>query len=279
MRKIYINERKKNAVIISIGGGIIQDITGFVANILYRGIKWIFVPTTLLACCDSCIGSKTSLNYKNYKNILETFYPPNKIYICSEFLKTLSNVDFNSGLGEVIKFNVMSGSSEITQIEDNIEKLKQRNPKVLNEFINKSLQYKKLFIEKDEFDKAERIYLNFAHTFAHAIEVTSEYKIPHGLAVVLGMLVANRISVQRGILDLELSDRISKICKKVLEIKIKDSWFDIEAIIDVIRKDKKQIDDNLRVILLDDSFKLSICNISKIELKNSLEYVIKFILE
>lgn len=271
---------KKNAVIISIGGGIVQDITGFVANILYRGIKWIFIPTTLLACCDSCIGSKTSLNYKNYKNILGTFYPPDKIYICSEFLKTLSDLDFNSGLGEVIKFNVMSGSNEIKQIEDNIEQLELRTTKVLNEFINKSLQFKKLFIEKDEFDKSERIYLNFAHTFGHAIEVTSEYKIPHGLAVVLGMLVANRISVQRGLLTLNLYDRIAKICKRVLGIKIEDSWFKIEEIIDAIRKDKKQTDDSLTAILLDDSFKLTLCNdISKTELENSFKYINTILLD
>lgn len=270
---------KKNAVIISIGGGIVQDITGFVANILYRGIKWIFVPTTLLACCDSCIGSKTSLNYKNYKNILGTFYPPDEIYICPKFLKTLSDLDFNSGLGEVIKFNVMSGINEIEDIENNIENLKLRNPDILNKFINKSLEFKKIFIEKDEFDKADRIYLNFAHTFGHAIEVTSKYKMPHGIAVVLGMLVANRISVERGILSLDLSDRIARICKSVLKIKIEDNWFIVEQIIDAIRKDKKQTSDSLTAILLDNNFKLRVCNnISKAELQSSFKYINNFIL-
>lgn len=80
---------KRNAVLISVGGGIIQDITGFAANILYRGVKWVFVPTTLLAQCDSCIGGKTSLNYQKYKNLLGTFYPPDIIYICPEFVNTL----------------------------------------------------------------------------------------------------------------------------------------------------------------------------------------------
>jgi 3-dehydroquinate synthase len=85
---------KRNARLISFGGGIIQDITGFAANILYRGIHWTFVPTTLLAGCDSCIGGKTSLNYKKYKNLLGTFYPPDAIFICSEFFNTLLKVDW-----------------------------------------------------------------------------------------------------------------------------------------------------------------------------------------
>lgn len=104
---------KRNIKLVSFGGGIVQDVTGFVANILYRGISWTFFPTTLLAACDSCIGGKTSLNYKSYKNLLGTFYPPDEINICTPFFQTLSERDFLSGLGEVVKFNVMFGESGI----------------------------------------------------------------------------------------------------------------------------------------------------------------------
>ncbi len=92
--KIMEMPSKRNTVLLSIGGGIIQDITGFVANVIYRGIRWIFIPTTLLAACDSCIGGKTSLNYKTYKNLLGTFYPPDEIHICSQMFRTLGEKDF-----------------------------------------------------------------------------------------------------------------------------------------------------------------------------------------
>ena len=98
---------KRNTRLVSVGGGVVQDITGFVANVLYRGIAWTFVPTTLLSACDSCIGGKTSLNYGRFKNLLGTFYPPDDIYICPAMFRTLDEHDFLSGLGEVVKFNVM----------------------------------------------------------------------------------------------------------------------------------------------------------------------------
>ena len=109
---------KRNAHLVSIGGGITQDLTGFAANVLYRGIAWTFVPTTLLAACDSCIGGKTSLNYKSYKNV--TFYPPDTIYICPSFFETLSDSDLKSGLGEVVKFNVMGGERALASLEDSL---------------------------------------------------------------------------------------------------------------------------------------------------------------
>ena len=171
---------KRNARLISVGGGIIQDITGFVANILYRGIKWTFVPTTLLASCDSCIGGKTSLNYKNFKNLLGTFYPPDDIHICPAFFDTLSERDFESGLGEVVKFNIMAGKKGLDNIEKNIDLLLERDYNCLQHFVESSLSFKKDFIEQDEFDRGERIKLNFAHTFGHAIEtVTSRNSCRH----------------------------------------------------------------------------------------------------
>ena len=139
---------KRNAHLISIGGGIIQDITGFVANVLYRGIPWTFVPTTLLASCDSCIGGKTSLNYKKYKNLLGTFYPPDELYICPCFFKTLSEKDFESGMGEVIKFNLMAGTDGLVNIENHIEKLLLRDEQYLNQFVRNSLLLKKVTLKK-----------------------------------------------------------------------------------------------------------------------------------
>lgn len=241
---------KRNAVIISIGGGIIQDITGFVANVLYRGIKWIFVPTTLLASCDSCIGGKTSLNYKKYKNLLGTFYPPDKIYICPLFFKTLSNRDYKSGLGEVVKFNLMDGKDGLQRISRNIDLLLNRDESLVGEFVLSSLKFKRNFIEIDEFDCDERIKLNFAHTFGHAIEVVTTYEIPHGTAVAIGMIIADYIAVKRGMLDIDFADDSQKVLLKVIDINVESMKVPIDVIIDAMKNDKKQISESLTAVLM-----------------------------
>lgn len=247
---------KRNAHLISIGGGIIQDITGFAANVLYRGINWTFVPTTLLAACDSCIGGKTSLNYKQYKNLLGTFFAPDNIFICSEFFKTLSEKDFWSGLGEVVKFNVMFKEEGLTRIEENIDALLERIPDKLDEFVMNSLLFKKKFIEIDEFDRGERIKLNFAHTFGHAFETMSNYEIPHGTAVAMGTVVANRISLSRGYMREDIVNRIEKVLAKIIHISFDINKFDLDKIIDAIGKDKKQIDNNITAVLFDENMEL-----------------------
>ena len=241
---------KRNARLVSIGGGIIQDITGLVANLLYRGIAWTFIPTTLLASCDSCIGGKTSLNYKSYKNLLGTFYPPDRIEICPEFYKTLTEKDFQSGLGEVVKFNIMAGEDGLANIEKHISELLMRDNEILNVFTKNSLEFKKQFIEIDEFDKGERIKLNFAHTFGHAIESVTKYDIPHGTAVAIGMIMADYISVKRGLLDKNTAYRSEQVLLKVIDIKTDLQAFKLDSYISAIRKDKKQTNDNLTAVLM-----------------------------
>ncbi len=263
---------KRNTCLVSIGGGIVQDITGFVANILYRGIKWLFFPSTLLAACDSCIGGKTSLNYKGFKNLLGTFYPPDEIKIYPEFFKTLSQKDFASGLGEVVKFNVMAGKNGIDNIEKNICKLIERDNPTITSFVRNSLEFKKSFIEEDEFDKGKRILLNYAHTFGHAFEVSSNYGIPHGSAVALGMIVANTVSVNRGLLDSTFAKRIEDVCKKILPVRFDAQWFDKDIIITAIKKDKKQVNDTIRAILLHDDLSLDMyTDIEEREIVSALE--------
>lgn len=232
---------KRNAVLISFGGGVIQDITGFAANILYRGVKWIFVPTTLLAACDSCIGGKTSLNFRSYKNLLGTFYPPDEIRICPLFFRTLTDRDYKSGLGEVIKFNIMAGQSGLDRITSSIEGLLKRESELVSDFMKTSLEFKKRFVEEDEFDRGERIKLNFAHTFGHAVEVVSEYEIPHGTAVAIGMIMADRVSFERGILSEKIMSDAQKVLLKVIDIDLQLLNVPVENIISAMSKDKKQI--------------------------------------
>lgn len=265
---------KRNAKLISFGGGIVQDVTGFVANILYRGIHWTFYPTTLLAACDSCIGGKTSLNYKKFKNLLGTFFPPDEVNICTPFFKTLSEKDFQSGLGEVVKFNVMFGEAGIRNMEDNIEALLRREDDKLDEFVNSSLLFKKDFIEEDEFDRGVRIHLNFAHTFGHAFETMSHYAIPHGTAVAMGTIVANRISLSRGWLTQDKVERVENVLWKIINIDVDSIKVDMDEVISAIQKDKKRVGKELTAVLMKDDMKLQIVHdVKENEIESAVRYV------
>lgn len=265
---------KRNAKLISFGGGIVQDVTGFVANILYRGVHWIFYPTTLLAACDSCIGGKTSLNYKKFKNLLGTFYPPNEVRICTPFFKTLTEKDFQSGLGEVVKFNVMFGEDGIVNMENNIDALLKREDSKLLEFVNSSLLFKKDFIEEDEFDRGVRIHLNFAHTFGHAFETMSHYEIPHGTAVAMGTITANRISLSRGWLTEDKVARVEDVLWKIINVDVSNIKVSMDEIISAIHKDKKQVGKQLTAVLMKDDMKLQIVHdIQRNEIEEAINYV------
>lgn len=269
---------RRSDTIVSIGGGIVQDVTGFAANIYNRGIKWIYVPTTLLAQCDSCIGGKTSLNYLAYKNILGSFYAPDTIYIHLYFVKTLSEDDYLSGLGEVAKFNIMSAKDGIELLEKNVGRLLQRDILTLDFFVRRSLAFKKVFIEEDEYDYGKRNLLNFAHTFGHAFETVSDYAISHGQAVTLGLLVANNISHARNILDLSLKERMEKICLNFISIKLDEKWFAAENIINAMKKDKKRRTEKIAAVLFASDLSLKVVqDIEPLEVDSALHNLIKML--
>lgn len=184
---------RRNYKLVAIGGGIIQDITCFIASTFLRGLDWHFFPTTLLAQADSCIGSKSSINCKDIKNILGTFLPPKQINIYSEFLGSLSNEDMKSGVGEIIKVHAINSKESLTKVISDYSKL-FTDYHILSHYIKKSLEYKKILIEIDEFDKNERNVMNYGHTFGHAIESATNFAIPHGVAVSIGMDIANYMS-------------------------------------------------------------------------------------
>ena len=241
---------KRNMTLVTIGGGILQDITGFVASTLYRGINWVLIPTTLLAQADSCIGSKTSLNYKGYKNLIGSFYPPRKVWVDTSFLASLRTEDFYSGLGEVVKLHIMGGEEKIRWLVDNYSSLSCKDSDTLQEAIVNSLNTKINFISNDEFDLGRRNMLNYGHCFGHAIEASSDFNIPHGQAVVAGMILANIIAVQREL----LSEEKKQLLEKTLLIPtliIKPTLHDLqpETIIEAMSKDKKRTGQGLVLIM------------------------------
>jgi 3-dehydroquinate synthase len=240
-------ERKANIQtrLVVIGGGILQDLIGFCASTYCRGIQYDLVPTTLLSQADSCLGGKTSINVKGKKNILGTFYPPNNIYICTEFLKTLSTLDYCSGLGEVYKFHILENRIDQFNIDGNI-----------TDMIYRGLLFKGDILSRDEFDKGERKYLNFGHTFGHALETTSQNNLPHGIAVILGSMIASRIANK---LKYEVPN-YNQLLEKGIElinkanIKLEQSWFDLENLLEIVKSDKKSTGKLTMVLSTDHNF-------------------------
>lgn len=256
-RRIIQFNAKKNLTIISIGGGITQDITGFVCSTLYRGVNWIYIPTTLLAQSDSCIGSKTSLNFDNYKNLIGTFYPPTDVYIYPPFIKTLKQEDYFSGMGEVVKLQIIGGSNSTNYLLDNIETLINPNNAIISEIICTSLMIKKTFIEDDELDNGRRNMLNYGHCIGHALESVSDYRIPHGQAVIIGMILANSIAKNRKILSEEMENLIAKrLLIPLIHTSNSEFYFDDNLLIEAMKMDKKRIDNGIPIVMLTDSFNM-----------------------
>lgn len=238
---------RKNNRLVAIGGGITQDITAFIASMIYRGVEWLFIPTTLLAQADSCIGGKTSINIGNYKNQLGNFYPPQKIFLIPELIKTLPELDFKSGMGEMLHFYLVSGKDDFVFYQNNYEKA-FTDEKSLLALVKRTLEIKKGFIERDEFDRGERQLLNFGHSFGHAIESLTDYTIPHGIAVSYGIDIANFISVKLGFIKNGLRQIVRSQLKQIWQgTSIKNiSVIDFE---NALSKDKKNIGITYQLIL------------------------------
>lgn len=183
--------------LIAVGGGIVQDVAGFVASIYMRGLKWDYAPTTLLAMVDSCIGGKSSINVGPYKNLVGTFHPPQAILIDPGLCETLSTDQRVAGLCEAAKI-CFARSPDAFEAYLALEPGVAAGAEVLGEVIALSLGSKKWFLEIDEFDQAERLLLNYGHTFGHAIESASDFRVSHGIAVGLGMMAAGAMAHSMG---------------------------------------------------------------------------------
>lgn len=190
------NGIRRDHQLVAIGGGIIQDITCFLAANILRGVKWVMVPTTLLAQADSCIGSKSSINCGGAKNILGTFTPPRDVWIATRFLDTLAEQDMRSGIGEMLKVHAIDGPASFDRIAADYEKILS-DRSIMLAYIRRSLLIKQHYIEIDEFDRGPRNVFNFGHSFGHAIEAATDFAVPHGIAVTIGMDVA--LDVGRGL--------------------------------------------------------------------------------
>ncbi len=184
----------RSSALLALGGGVVGDITGFIASTFMRSVPYINVPTTLMAQVDSSIGGKTAIDLREGKNLLGTFYQPKGVFIDVKFLDTLPETEFHNGLAEVIKYGIIEDVDLFHFLEEHVNDIKGRDYGVLVKIIESSCRIKKGIVEVDERDNGLRRILNFGHTIGHAVEAESAYTISHGAAVSLGMAAAVRVS-------------------------------------------------------------------------------------
>ena len=242
----------KDDLLVAAGGGALQDLVTLAASIYMRGIRWAYLPTTLMSMLDSCIGGKSSINLGEYKNLVGNFYPPSSVYIDITFLKTLNDVDIACGLAEGVKICFAASNKDAQKFQSLVRDWRESgNLDSLEEAIFLSLEKKKWFIEVDEFDKKERRLLNFGHSFGHALEAATNFKIPHGIAVLIGMTCAINFSANtKSTLDLKswISEEVSLVRHHLNVEELSNQKF-----LNALQRDKKNTSTQLCLILLDSS--------------------------
>ncbi|MFC2017597.1 3-dehydroquinate synthase [Chloroflexota bacterium] len=239
---------ERTTPILALGGGVIGDLTGFVAATYSRGVPLIQIPTTLLAQVDSSIGGKVAVNHGQLKNKIGAFYQPRLVISDISTLRTLPTKELSNGLAEVIKYGVIGDKEFFTYLEKNFDRIKSLDEEVLEEIVCRSSQIKARIVEKDERDSGLRNILNYGHTVGHAIESASDFKVEHGTAVALGMLAAGRISNRLGLLGKNELARLKGIIQRA-DLATKLPNLEVTRIIQAIKHDKKILRGKIRFIL------------------------------
>ena len=276
--EILLNKNfSRDDCLISIGGGITGDITGFAASIFKRGLKFINIPTTLLSQVDSSIGGKTGINSKYGKNLIGSFYQPDIVISDTQFLKSLSNREIVCGYGEILKHSLIRSKKFFDFLDKNSKKILNLSSPSIEKAIFESCKIKKAVVEEDEKEKNFRKILNFGHTFAHSYEASSGYSknLNHGEAVILGMQTALTFSLEINILKKKDYKLIIDHIKNLnLPITI-NKFFNLKhlkKILFFMLKDKKNKSDKISLVLLK---KIGSAVINKEYSKESLKLFLK----
>jgi 3-dehydroquinate synthase len=240
----------RQSTIVALGGGVVGDLAGFVAATWQRGIRLIQVPTSLLAQVDSSVGGKTGVNLPSAKNVVGAFWQPQEVYIDTKLAGTLPDVEYTSGLAEVVKYGAILDDHLFASLESRVEQLNRRDPQVLVDIVLRCCQLKASVVKRDERETTgQRAILNYGHTFGHAIESVFGYgKYPHGHAVSIGMMAAARLAQAMGRVD---EDFVERQCNLLTALQI-PTRFPAERhaeVIEVMKHDKKAIDGHPRFVL------------------------------
>lgn len=236
-------------LLIALGGGVVGDVTGFIAATYLRGVDFVQIPTTTLAQADSSIGGKTGVDFDGYKNMVGAFYMPKLVYMNVDTLKSLDDRQFFSGFAEVMKHGLIKNASFYEWLLENMYEICDRDPETLLSMIMQSCMVKKLVVEKDPTEKGDRALLNFGHTIGHAIEKAKNFTLTHGECVALGAVAAAFISWKHEWLSMEEYYEIRDMFVPFnLPISVED--IDPNEILALTKSDKKMEGNTIKFVLL-----------------------------
>ena len=240
----------RKSIIVAVGGGVIGDLAGFIAATYARGIRFLQIPTTLLAQVDSSVGGKVGINLPEAKNMVGAFWQPAAVLIDTETLDTLPTREYRAGLAEVVKYGVILDEEFFEYLERSQSDINQRKSSVLVDIIERSCQLKAKIVSEDEREESGlRAVLNYGHTFAHALESVTGYReLLHGEAVSIGMLCASRLAERLGRFDRKSTERQAMLLQN-LGLPVTVPPVEHENVLKAFRSDKKSEGDNLRFIL------------------------------
>lgn len=268
------NNFDRKSVVIALGGGVTGDMAGFAAATFMRGIKFVQIPTTLLAQVDSSVGGKVGIDFMGNKNMVGAFYQPDFVYINSSTLNTLPQTEFSAGMAEAIKHGYIIDKSYLEMIADNREQIKNLNSQLLQKVIFGSCKCKADVVSKDEKENGLREILNFGHTFGHAVESLSDFKMLHGECVAVGMTAALFLCFKRNCIskdDLNYAERLFKFFN--LPTRIKN--FDSKEIFRQMLHDKKNKNNVINLILLSEiGNAYTEHSVSDNEIISAIEYIL-----
>jgi 3-dehydroquinate synthase len=249
---LLTNKANRASMLYVVGGGILQDLGAFSSAMFKRGIPWTLVPTTLLSQGDSCLGGKTAVNYGSTKNVLGLFSAPRRVLVDPKFVNTLTDADRLSGGGEIFRLLVTGGVDGFQFLKQHVDAFVAGSVQATNDLVFASLAVKRSIVEFDEFEVDIRRSMNYGHSIGHAVEALTNYQIPHGTGVAIGMLVENRIARNRGMLNATSEQDIFATGIKLIP---KQHWavfakIDSDQLLPFLTSDKKVEGTNLKLATL-----------------------------
>lgn len=271
-KKALSSGLNRSSYIIALGGGVPGDIAGFAAATYMRGISYIQIPTTLLAMVDSSVGGKTGVDLAEGKNLIGAFWQPKIVLVDPDALKTLPEREIRCGLAEVVKYGVIMDPDFFEMLEVNSSKILKLDSQCLTEIIAHCCRLKAEIVVNDEREeKGLRAILNFGHTFGHALETVTNYSAyAHGEAVSVGMCLAAKFAVHKGIFDRDSSERL-KLLLKTFGLPCERKDLPSADILKVMTKDKKAVNGDIRLVLPEKIGKVSVVKVSAKEVKNFMD--------
>jgi 3-dehydroquinate synthase len=250
----------RDCPVVALGGGVVGDITGFVAATYLRGVPFVQVPTTLLAQVDSSVGGKVAVNHPRGKNIIGAFYQPRLVVADTDTLLTLPEREIRAGIGEIIKYGVIADAEFFAWLENNLERLSAGNPETLAYAVEISCRIKAAVVAADETEQGHRQILNYGHTIGHAIESLTDYReYLHGEAISIGMVAAARLAVRLGMLDETAQGRIEHLVQRAGLPTALPPGLDFEAVLASLQRDKKARAGRITFILPEAVGRVRIC--------------------